>query len=118
MKKLVLSSKIFVSYEAHFYVRKKLQYLRNRKSSYNSSVITLPTKNHGLVRSMSWSNHFFENEFELLRTKLKELNVNKLWFQQGGATSHTSAETINFWRKIIDNGIIVKNGEVTTYLKT
>ena len=49
---------------------------------------------------------------EFLWPKLNEMDLNQLWFQQDGATSHTSRETIALLRSKFDDRIISRNGEV------
>lgn len=49
---------------------------------------------------------------EFVWPKLNELNVNELWFQQDGATSHTSRETIALIATKFGDRIISRNSEV------
>ena len=49
---------------------------------------------------------------EFLWHKLNEMDLNQLLFQQDGATSHTSHETIALLRSKFDDRIISRNGEV------
>ena len=49
---------------------------------------------------------------EFLWPKLDELDVNDVWFQQDGASSHTSRETIALLRSKFDDRTISRNSEV------
>ena len=55
---------------------------------------------------------------EFLWPKLNEMDVNQRWFQQDGATSHTSLETIALLRSKFDDRIISRNGEVNWPLRS
>ena len=48
---------------------------------------------------------------EFLFPKIKEDDMDDIWFQQDGATSHTANVTINLLRTVFENRIISRNSD-------
>ena len=49
---------------------------------------------------------------EFLFPKIEENDMDDIWLQQGGTTSHTSSVTIDLLRTIFENRIISRNSDV------
>ena len=45
--------------------------------------------------------------------ELDSLSLVDMWFQQGGATSHTANETMKLLNKLFPQKVISKNGDVS-----